>query len=350
MSVFRPGSGRRSAPQVIDLHQASGIEATIEPFKGLLLGVFFFSVGMGLEIGVILRDPLPLLLCAVGLVVPKAGILISLARLFGLSWPVAVECGLILAPGGEFAFVVIGLGLGSGLLSPELGAFAASLATLTMAAIPALGWAARRIKGRAERHAPPEVESASPPPGDGAGRAIVVGYGRVGQLVCEMLERHRLPYLAVDRDAAAVARWRRGGRDSVHYGDGANPLFLRSCGIREATAVIVTIDEPSGIDASVRAARGLREDVVIVSRARDAEHARRLYALGATDAVPETIEASLQLTEAALVDIGVPTGLVIASIHEKRDEFRALLKSPDETHRERRAIRARSRRGAGVRA
>src|SRR5262249_17798419 len=101
--------------------------------------------------------------------------------------------------------------------------------------------------------------------------------------------------------------------------------FLMSCGLQEAPALIVTIHDQAAIDEIVRVARVLRPDILIVSRARDATHARHLYAIGVSDAVPETIEASLQLSEAALVGLGLPAGPVIASIHEKRDEFRRQL-------------------------
>jgi CPA2 family monovalent cation:H+ antiporter-2 len=158
-------------------------------------------------------------------------------------------------------------------------------------------------------------------PSGGSGHAIVVGHGRVGQVVCTMLDRHQFKYTAVDNDAAAVPEQRRQGR-TVFYGDATNPEFLKSCGLMEAAAVIVTINEPRAIDEIVAQVRALRKDVLIVSRARDADHARHLYGIGVTDAVPETIEASLLVSEAALIGLGVAMGLVVASIHEKREEFR----------------------------
>jgi CPA2 family monovalent cation:H+ antiporter-2 len=158
-------------------------------------------------------------------------------------------------------------------------------------------------------------------PDGGRGHAIVVGHGRVGQVVCTMLDRHQFKYVAVDNDAAAVPEQRRQGR-TVFYGDATNPEFLKSCGLMEAAATIVTINESDGVDEIVTQVRALRKDMPIVSRARDADHARHLYAIGVTDAVPETIEASLLLSEATLIGLGVPMGLVVATIHEKRDEFR----------------------------
>jgi CPA2 family monovalent cation:H+ antiporter-2 len=136
-----------------------------------------------------------------------------------------------------------------------------------------------------------------------------------------MLEGHKFPFLAVDSDTAAVTEHRRRGRE-VYFGDATKIPFLNSCGLADAAAVIVTVRSASVVDEIVKTVRQLRPDILVVARARDAEHARHLYLKGVSDAVPETIEASLQLSEATLVGLGLPTGLVIASIHEKRDTFR----------------------------
>jgi Kef-type K+ transport system membrane component KefB/Trk K+ transport system NAD-binding subunit len=190
------------------------------------------------------------------------------------------------------------------------------------------------------------LASAAP---EGQPRVIVVGYGRVGGLVSEMLSRHDVAYIALDSDSALVARERRGGKP-IYYADAANPELLRRFGIASAQALVVTMDSPVAVESVVTAARAERPDLVIVARARDAEHAAKLYDLDVTDAVPEAIEASLQLSEALLVDIGIPMGLVIASIHEKRDEFRKALQGPDRGGPARRAIRAPTERQGGGRA
>ena len=297
------------------------IETTIEPFKSLLLGVFFFTVGMGLDFRELVREPVWLLASVIGLIAIKASLIAGLARLFRIPLPAAIETGLLLGPGGEFAFVALGLATVLGLLSAGVSSFMLAVTSLTMALIPAMAVAARRITEKLERRKPPEPELAAVPPADETGHAIVVGHGRVGQIVCAMLERHGRPFIATDIDPAAVSAWRRRGRE-VYYGDATSPAFLKSCGLMGAAAVIVTIHTQAAIDEIVEIVRGLRPDMPIVSRARDATHARHLYAIGVTDAVPETIEASLQLSEAALVGLGLPAGPVIASIHEKRDEFR----------------------------
>jgi CPA2 family monovalent cation:H+ antiporter-2 len=226
-----------------------------------------------------------------------------------------------LGPAGEFAFVIVGIAGTAKLVSAGDASFTLAVTSLTMVLIPVLAFVARRLTRRMERARPVDPEIAVVPSPEGAGRAIVVGHGRVGQVVCEMLAVHRIPFLATDRDPATVGQYRRRGRE-VYYGDATNPAFLKSCGLMDAPAIIVTIHDQAAIDEIVRVVRELRPDILIVSRARDATHARHLYQIGVTDAVPETIEASLQLSEATLVGLGVQAGPAIASIHEKRDEFR----------------------------
>jgi CPA2 family monovalent cation:H+ antiporter-2 len=299
------------------------IEATVAPFKGLLLGIFFFTVGMNIDFRELVREPLLLLGGVVGLIVVKSLLVAGLGRLFGLSWPVAAETGLLLGPGGEFAFVSIGLATAAGLIETPLARFALAVTPITMALTPLLSIGARHLAKSLASGKAIDVELTARPAG-GQKHAIVVGYGRVGKVVCALLREHGIPYIAVDSDALTVTRDRREGHD-VYYGDAADPRFLESCGLATADGVIITIHTASVIDAVVEHVRELRPDILIVSRARDADHARHLYSLGATDAVPETIEASLQLSEAALVGLGVAMGPAIASIHEKRDEIRHAL-------------------------
>ena len=299
------------------------IEVTIEPFKGLLLGLFFVSVGAELDLTVLTAQAGNILALTAAFVALKTIVLFALARLFGASNAVAAEAALLLGPGGEFAFVMIGAAVAGGIVT---GADSQSLlvaVTLSMVAIPLLGSLGARFA------APPRARALDPaalvePPEDDSRRVIIAGYGRVGALIGEMLAVHNIPFIAVDRDPSLIGQARRDGKP-VYFGDASREEFLRRCGVETARALIVTMDAPSANEAVVETARRLRPDITLIARARDAAHARTLYELGVTDAVPETIEASLQLSEAALVDIGVPMGLVIASIHEKRDEYRKLL-------------------------
>jgi CPA2 family monovalent cation:H+ antiporter-2 len=299
------------------------IEAMIDPFKGLLLGVFFVSVGMGLDLSAIMQAPIAILAASIGLIVIKTGIIAGLARLFGLPWRVGLETGLLLGAGGEFAFVLVGAAIAAKLIQPDLGQALLLITTVSMVAIPAVARLARRL-GR--RKATLAAELPPVPMADADGRVLVAGYGRVGQLVCDMLGRHNVPYLAVDSNAALVATQRALGKP-VHFGDSTSPMFLRACGIDTAKALVITLDQPAASQALIDTVRQWQPSLTIVARARDAKHATALYRLGVTDAVPETIEASLQLSEAVLVDIGIPMGNVIASIHERRDEFRRVLRA-----------------------
>jgi CPA2 family monovalent cation:H+ antiporter-2 len=254
---------------------------------------------------------------------------------FGLKTSQALESALLLAAGGEFAFVILGTAMDHAIVGSSAGRLLLVSVTVSMFCIPLLAGIGARLGGRlAKTTLPvaPAVESKE------AARVLVVGHGRVGRLVGEMLSVHEIPWVAAERDARAVEAARRAG-DYVYYGDASRPEFLLRCGLETARALIVTMDSPEGAEAVVAAVRELRPDLTIVARARDARHARRLYDLGATDAVPETIEASLQLSEAALVEIGVPMGLVIASIHERRDAYRTELNRPDALGGRRRRLR-----------
>ncbi|MBM3650576.1 MAG: potassium transporter TrkA [Alphaproteobacteria bacterium] len=301
------------------------IEAMIDPFRGLLLGVFFFSVGMSIDLGLIWREPILIAAGFLALIALKTILLVPLCRLFGVPWPASIETSLLLAPGGEFAVIGIGLAVQVGLVAANVAAGVLAVVSLTMALLPLIAVFARRAGQRFARQAMADSATAVLPPDDHAKRAIVVGHGRVGQLVCGLLEEHAIAYIAVDSDTALVERWRGLGRP-IYYGDASNPLFLQRCGIDEAIGVIVTLDT-TAVDDVVRAVRARRPDVMIVARAHDAQHARHLYTLKVTDTVPETIEASLQLAESALVGLGVPMGRVIASIHERRETVRSELQA-----------------------
>lgn len=299
------------------------IETVVEPFKGLLLGIFFFTVGMNIDFREFLRDPIWLLATIVGLILVKSVILLVLGRLFQLSWPASIETSLLLGPGGEFAFVSVGMAATAGLIEPLVSSFTLAVTSVTMALTPFLSTGARKLISRLTPPRAVDPELTIQPP-SGEKHAIVVGYGRVGKVVCSLLNEHSIPYIAVDHDAVGVARDRREGH-SVYFGDASDLKFLEKCGLQKAAGVVITIHFKRDIDKVVERARSIRPDLLIVSRARDADHARHLYAIGATDAVPETIEASLQLSEAALVGLGTAAGAAIAAVHEKRDEFRRAL-------------------------
>jgi CPA2 family monovalent cation:H+ antiporter-2 len=251
--------------------------------------------------------------------------------MFRVRGSAAAQSALLLGPGGEFGFVILGLASAMGLLSPAMTRAVFLMAALSMAAIPLLSRLGRRLAPGKRAPVPAEL---LPPAEPSSGRVIIAGFGRVGRTVATMLDAHKIGWVALDSDVARVTETRQAGA-AVFYGDVTQAELLRRLGLDTAQALVVTIDHRERADAIVRAARQERPDLLIVVRARDASHAAHLYAMGASDAVPETVEASLQLSEAVLVDLGVPMGPVLVSIHEQRARFQSEIKrmAPDATVR-----------------
>jgi len=296
------------------------VEVSIEPFKGLLLGVFFVGVGISLDLDAVAADPAGVLGLAAAMTLIKVGLIYGAGRLWGLNNRVAIEAALVLGPAGEFAFVILGAGLVEGIASPAFTQTVLLAATISIFTIPLMAAIAGRLVQRGEAARPDlPVEATDPVAADS--QVLIVGFGRVGRLIGEMLAEHGQSFLALDAEAATVAKGRAEGCN-VFYGDAARPEMLHRCGIDTARALVVTMDSPLKVDEVVAAARAIRPDLILIARARDDRHAVRLYQLGVTDAVPETTEAALQLAENTLVDLGVPMGRVLASIHERRDRFR----------------------------
>ncbi len=300
------------------------IESILEPFKGLLLGTFFMVVGLGIDLDGFIASPLRILALAAILMLVKSIAIYGLARLMKVNHAAALESSLLLGPGGEFAFVILSSAAALAIIDQALFSQLLLAVTMTMAAIPLLSGISKQLIRR-NRHLPSVLpDGLATPPADNQPRVIIAGFGRVGHLIGSMLDEHKIAYIAVDSDANVVAREHKAGFP-VYYGDASNPEFLKKCGLSTAPAIAVTMDNAIRVDDVVKTARGQRADLKIIARARDERHAIQLYADGATEAVPETIESSLQLGEALLVETGIPMGLAVASVHERRDQFRKLL-------------------------
>jgi monovalent cation:H+ antiporter-2, CPA2 family len=302
------------------------VEVTIEPFKGLFVGVFLISVGMSLDIRIIAEQPVLIACGAVGVVLLKLLMIAPVMRGFGLNWATGLQTGLLVGPGGEFGFVILSVASGEGLLESHTASSVLFMTAVTMAAIPMLSKLGDRLAPRLIRKGAMDPDMLLPETPEVTPRVIIAGFGRVGQTVAAMLEAHAVAYVAIDSDANRVARQRRAGKP-VYFGDMTQIELLRRVHLDTARALVVTLDDSAAADTLVAEARAERDDLLIVARARDARHAAHLYRTGASDAVPETIEASLQLSEAVLVDVGVAMGPVIASIHEKRAEMQAAIKA-----------------------
>ncbi len=293
------------------------VEGITAPFKGLALGVFLITVGMSIDLRVIWDNLGPILLATVAVLVLKSVVTGTALRLMGARRGTATEAGILMASPSETTLIVLAAATQALLIQPGTAQFWQIVTAIGLTITPLLAWSGRRLARRVDKHQPQAHFD-----DQGVPRAIIVGFGRVGQLVGDMLEIHGQAYVAIDSDADIIGRAVRNGYPAV-YGDAAMPAKLTRLGIERATAVIFTMDEPVATQRLVKKLRAAHPDLPIIARARDASHAAALYRAGASHAVPETLESSLQLSEAVLVDMGVPMGFVIASIHEKRDEFRA---------------------------
>lgn len=281
------------------------VEVDIEPFKGLLLGLFFVSVGMSVDLSQVAAQPLLLCAAIFGLLVIKSPIIYGLVRLFGEPRSVALESALLLGPAGEFAFVVVGLAASLALLPAETAQFMLIVAGVTMLATPPLAYSARRLARLVEARDAAGSRAKADLPTGLTGHIIIVGYGRVGRMLSSLLDTQGLPYVALDSDAGLV-RQLRGTGASVFFGDASRPALLQKFSAETAAALVITMDSPLAAERVVTAARKHWPHLAIYARARDIAHARRLLAQGASHAVPEATEASLQLSELVLIGAGIP--------------------------------------------
>jgi monovalent cation:H+ antiporter-2, CPA2 family len=230
---------------------------------------------------------------------------------------VAAETGLLMASPSETTLIVLGAAGVAGILSTETVGFWSAATAIGLTVTPALASLGRLAARRVDHAA-----LASDDIGPATDKTVIFGFGRVGQMVADMLTEHGQAYLAVDSDIDGFTEARKAGY-SVLYGDVSRRELIAKLDLDQAKAVVLTMDDPA---LTRRIAKRLRDEhpaLPVIARARDSDHAAALYRAGVTDAVPEALEASLQLSEAVLVDIGVAMGPVIASIHEKRSELRA---------------------------
>ncbi|MBA4767739.1 MAG: cation:proton antiporter [Porphyrobacter sp.] len=295
------------------------VEQIMEPFKGLALGVFLITVGMSINLVEIAGQIGAIALAVTGVVVFKALVTGVLLRLMGARRSTAAETGLLMASPSETTLIVLAAATSALVLDAETARFWQTVTAIGLTITPLLAKLgaviARRVDGTTQ--VPPEDDSDT-------ARTIIVGGGRVGRLVADMMRAHAKPYVMIDSNPDLIDSAKRDGYRAT-FGDAARGDTLARLGVETAPAVVLTMDEPVLAQRLVAKLRQTYPDLLIVARARDPDHAAAMYRAGASHAVPETLEASLQLSEAVLVDIGVAMGPVIASIHAKRDEFREQL-------------------------
>ena len=302
----------------------SEVEAVVLPFKGLALGIFLITVGMQLDLDRMVDQWAEITLALIGVLAIKMAVTGGLLRLNGVRKGVAAEVGVLMSSPSETTLIVLAAALQAGLISADVAGFWQVVTALGLTITPLLArlghvaaaWVETRHDAGQENG--DEEETTEP-------RTIIVGYGRVGRMVADMLQSHSKKWVALEDNVDTVNRARRESLP-VRYGDATRIETLEALGVSHCAALVLTMDDHVQAARLTRRIRERYPEITIVARARDPDHAAELYRAGASDAVPETLESSLQLSEAVLVDLGVPMGPVIASIHEKRDELRAAIK------------------------
>ena len=315
----------------------SEVEVITAPFKGLALGVFLITVGMSLSLETLLAHWGDFVLALIGVVAVKSIVTFALLKLSKARSGVAAETSLLMSSPSETTLIVLGTASAAGLIAPQDAAFWQTVTALGLTITPALAEVGHAVARRLEAREAlaPDLQLAEEGPG-----TVVIGFGRVGRMVADMLHEHGQPYIAVEADIDAVNAARRDGY-SVLFGDVSRSELVDRLNLGRAKALVLTMDDPVLTAHLTKRVRGWVPGLTIVARARDASHAAELYRAGVTDAVPETLESSLQLSEAVLVELGIAMGPVIASIHEKRDELRKSIKEEAGIDREPRLRRAR---------
>jgi monovalent cation:H+ antiporter-2, CPA2 family len=312
------------------------VEVTIEPFKGLLMGLFFMSVGMQIDVREIIHSPTLLLLSVLGLFVIKSAAVSLVLRAGGLKWSRAIEGGCLLWQGGEFAFIVVGYAISSKLLTPDVGQFMMLVVGISLFLTPMTAKAGRLFAQRRERHdderwaqsgAQSSAQSidAAPVPMDR--HVIIAGFGRVGQLIAQVLSAQGIPYLALESDARLVAEQRMKGC-SVFFGNAARAELLKKVHADRAAAIILTMDHPASALYAVKGIRRRYPEVPLFARSRDEKHAIALKEAGASVVVPETLETGLQLAAFGFQTLGMTENTAAQLVQLERERQLSALQLP----------------------
>lgn len=269
------------------------VEVDIQPFRGLLLGLFFMSVGMGINFGALASQAGLILSMLIILLVVKALVIVSLLKLAKHPLPEAIKVGSLLAQSGEFGFVLFAYATLEGLLDPALADTLSAVIALSMAVTPLIFSLGQVL---AKRLAHDKAHAASLPEEDSteAKHVIIAGFGRVGDTIARILTDLEIPFAAVDLNPEHIKTARAKGFRAI-YGDAARPEILRAVGADSAALLVVTIDDPKAAERMIVCARKECPGLPIYVRTHNNNTARQLRTLGAMHAVPETLEASLSL-------------------------------------------------------
>ena len=300
------------------------IEADIRPFRGILLGLFFMTIGMSINIGFISGNLGTILLIVAGLMSLKTLLTTALCRLTGMPLSTSARTGFALSQGGEFGFVLFGSAMALNLITPDFAQILMAVITISMVATPLMFYAGKHIGNRLRTDAHTPQDSIGTDLDNVNDHVLIAGFGRVGQTVAKVLSDAGVPYVALDLDQARVAKCRARGM-SVYYGDADQIQVLQSAGAGRARLALVTLDKPKVTRRVVAALRSEYPDLPILVRARDRKRTLELERVGATAVVSEAAESSLQLGSIALKSLEVEEDDILCVIQEYREDDYARL-------------------------
>jgi len=305
------------------------IEATIRSYRDILLGLFFITVGMLLDLSLLLQHLALVTAVLVGMLLLKAAIVTLVSKPSTHSWFKSVRTGIVVSQGGEFGFALLTLLLRHELLEPAVVEPLLAATVLSMVLSPLLIRHNRRIaRGLLVETGPPRSEAMRETQATLAvaerDHVVICGFGRVGQNIARVLEKKGFEYIALEVDAYRIRMGRQAG-DSIIYGDAGQAEVLQNVGVEHASCVVITFANPSVSLRILRAVRGLRPDVPVLVRTQDDAQLEELQAAGATEVVPETFEASLMLLSHLLLLLEVPVSRVVRTVGDIRnDRYRML--------------------------
>lgn len=294
------------------------IMADIQPFRAILLGLFFMTVGMSVDLSVLVASPLKILLMLLSLIAIKAAVLWGVARLFGVSPLAARRSALLLAQGGEFAFVLFGAALYAGLLENAIYQEALLVVALSMVMTPLLTMQARPELEVAEGEA--EGGLLDPSAGEDEPEVLIAGFGRMGQRIATMMQEAGVRYVAIEQRMPMVVKGRSNGY-AVYFGNAAQSDVLHSAGVAHAKLMIVAIDNPEVVQHVVAEIRHLYPKLPIFARGHSRHRCEDLLRAGATGVASENLEASLQLSRFALTAAGVDEEQVERQLEAYRQQY-----------------------------
>ena len=295
------------------------VAAEIAPFRGLLLGLFFMTVGLDLDLPLIVQKAGLVAGLVVSLILGKTGLLALVARLSGQPWGTSIRLGLLLSQGGEFAFILFGLAARESLMPAAVADLLVGVVAISMALTPLLAWLGVKVQEHLDDREVAPAEESESTISDIRNHVIIAGFGRVGQSIAKMLTAVDIPYVAVEFETTRVSEARGLGLP-VFYGDASREEVQRALGAERARAAVVIMDNADTASRTVALLHRRYPTLDIFVRARDNRHRRALEEAGATGIVHETFEMSLQLGGAVLRRLGTPSDDIYDIIQKFRAE------------------------------